>query len=50
MELRPVLCPQCGASDSYRARYTTGGGWRVSYYICESCGRKYDPYLDSERE
>ncbi|QLG28200.1 hypothetical protein HUG10_11840 [Halorarum halophilum] len=43
MKPAPRVCPRCGATDSYRARYTTGGGWRVSHYVCDECGRRHDP-------
>lgn len=36
----PTICPRCQAKDAYRPQYTTGGGWRVSHYVCENCGRK----------
>jgi transposase len=42
----PDICRRCGATDTCRARYTTGGGWRVAYYVCENCGRKHDPFRD----
>ncbi|WP_175501493.1 hypothetical protein [Halogeometricum limi] len=38
----PERCPHCGARDSIRKRYTTGGGWRAEYR-CSECGRAYVP-------
>jgi transposase-like protein len=47
----PAVCPRCGAVDAYRARYTTGGGWRIDHYWCTGCGRRHDPRsTDKNRE
>ena len=40
----PTVCPSCQSKHSYRARFTTGGGWRVSEYVCENCGRREKRY------
>jgi uncharacterized Zn finger protein len=37
--LPPEVCPSCGARESYVARYTVGGGWRIAHYQCTECGR-----------
>jgi ribosomal protein L37AE/L43A len=33
----PGECPECGG-EAFRPRFTTGGGWRVYAWVCESCG------------
>ncbi|MFC5366381.1 hypothetical protein [Salinirubrum litoreum] len=38
----PARCPECGARDSFRKRYATGGGWRGEYR-CAECGRRWTP-------
>lgn len=49
MKSPPERCPDCGETDSYRARYATGGGWRPTHYVCDGCGRRHDPHAGYER-
>jgi len=38
----PYICPECGAIDAYKKRFTIGGGWRF-VYRCSNCGRRHVP-------
>lgn len=40
----PKVCPECQSRNSYQARYTTGGGWRISHYVCTKCGHRKSHY------